>query len=352
MKQVREHIELGDWPGRGEGVRIAVLGSGVDFDHPDLRGRVNRELSTSCCSSPDLTDHHGLGTHMVGIIAGTGAASEGVYQGLAPESELIVVKISSTDRGPEGNAIKGVELALDAGAEIICYGFGHSPRAHIGEPPWVWPESTCLLEEAFAHAVERGVLCIVAAGDEGPAGGTITRPGGLPSVLTVGAAFGVFGAWHDSGRGPYYRSKGLRPGGVVRQEHNPDLPLLRTNKPDVVMPSVPITAPRSSFLPADEFEDPRYLKMAGTAQAAAVAAGVAACLLGVAKREGIDLGPDPGKTAHALICHSGRELEQGGATDFGRGIVLWPVLESALRDYGRDPEFKDQLLRSPGLQLL
>ncbi len=352
MKHVREQLELGDWPRRGEGVRVAVLCSGVDLDHPDLVGRVDREASASCCTHLDLADHHGLGTHLAGIIAGTGAASEGAYQGLAPASKLIIVKITQDDRGPEGNVIKGIDLALAGGADIICYGFGHSPRPHIGDPPWVWPDSMCLLEEAFEQASRRGALCIVAAGDEGPSGGTITRPGGLPSILTVGAASGFYGAWINSSRGPYYRSSGLRPGGVVRQEYNPDLQLIRTNKPDIVMPGVPVTAPRSSFLVPDEFEDPRYVRMAGTAQAAAVAAGLAACLLGVSKQDGIDLGPNPGTTAHNLMCHSGRGLDQGGATDFGRGIVRWPVLESALRDYGRDSEFRDQLLKSPGLQLL
>src|SRR5690606_6937538 len=71
----------------GTGLTVAVLDTGIDADHPDLAGKVvaARNFAEGSTTADDL---HGHGTHVAGIVAGTGAASGGTYRGVAPGVEL------------------------------------------------------------------------------------------------------------------------------------------------------------------------------------------------------------------------------------------------------------------------
>lgn len=66
----------------GKGTKVAVLDTGVDADHPDLKGRIT--ASENFTDSPDTSDHQGHGTHTTSTVGGTGAASGGRKKGSPP----------------------------------------------------------------------------------------------------------------------------------------------------------------------------------------------------------------------------------------------------------------------------
>ncbi|MFC8436416.1 S8 family serine peptidase, partial [Streptomyces sp. NPDC057253] len=75
----------------GKGVKIAVLDTGVDATHPDLKTQVVESKNFS--TSPDATDKFGHGTHVASIAAGTGAKSGGKYKGVAPGAKILNGKV-------------------------------------------------------------------------------------------------------------------------------------------------------------------------------------------------------------------------------------------------------------------
>jgi subtilisin family serine protease len=261
------------------------------------------------------------------------------------------------------DALEGIEAAIEADVHII--NFSHGLRRLPGHPPWIWSKTLSVFEEAFVEAERRGLLCVVAAGNEAnPLGralpGSITCPGGLECVLTVGALDGGSNVLEMSGRGPYYRSAKLRPGQVVRYDHElHHREAITIAKPDVVVLGDQVTSLRSrhsrrsrrSDDPRD-FGDPRLVAMSGTSQATAAVSGLAACLVSLAIEHHIDLGPVPGRTLHRLIRCAARPLSRGTARDFGEGTLKWPILQSTLSDFATDPQFREMILSGPGLRLL
>lgn len=360
MDRVREQLFLSETTPHGEGVRVAVLDSGIDPDHPDLVDRFDLASSRTFTSTyTDLLDRSSHGTHVAGIIGGSGAASNGVYRGIAPKCTLLVFKIAHLAAGLEASAAAAVEAAIDAGAHIINYSHGIRPRAGIYPPPWTWSPHRSVLEDALRLASERGILSVVAAGNEGPAPGSITRPGGLKCVLTVGALGLDQHVWPNSSQGPYRTMAGLRAGEVVRYDHVLHQAAIAIRKPDVVVPGERVTAPASRHVREVandeanlELQDPLYVAYTGTSHATAVMSGLAACLLALAWEKGVSLGANPGQTLRRIIAHSARPLEVGTVSDFGSGSVIWPILQATLADYATDPEFRAIILEGAGPRLL
>lgn len=185
MDRVREQLLLRDNAPTGRGVRVAVLDSGVDLSHPDLKDAVDLATSATTTITDSLDDVCYHGTHVAGVIAGRGVASSGRFRGVAPAAELVVLKINMNGRGSASWAIAAIELALQARVDIINYSVSFSPTGMDSPPgpaPWMWPPSNDL-EEAFAEAARQGVLCVVAAGNDGPSHASINSPGGMEEAL-------------------------------------------------------------------------------------------------------------------------------------------------------------------------
>jgi subtilisin family serine protease len=347
VRTVRRSLSLPHDSGTlGKGVRIAVLDTGVDADHPDLANCINHAESRAFTLHDDMSDYDGHGTHIAGIIAGSGAASRGFMAGIAPASTLVVYKIVHRRIDVEMNATAAVLAAIDAKVDIINYSHGYHPKdLHA---PWLWSDELNHLEEAFELAAARGILCVVAAGNRGPTEGSITRPGGLMSVLTVAShAAGAAEVADTSSRGPYRRSQSVRQGHVTRYDHAMPGDAKPFSKPDIAVPGEGIVAPRSSSTKTEGDEpeqDPHYLTMSGTSQATAVASGLAAAALSEARANSVDLGANVGYSLRCLLRSAGSHLQIGRTTDFGCGSVLWPNLVARLRDFAQLPEERDRIL--------
>jgi subtilisin family serine protease len=156
---------------QGEGVKVAVLDTGVDLDHPDL---INNLLPGLNVLDPtkSVEDDCGHGTHAAGIICAENNTIGMV--GVAPKSKVIPIKcLDKHGNGNMKNVMAGMRAAIDLGADIISMSLG---------TPSPLPEIQKLIQEAAA----KGIPCFVAAGN---AGNTkdVFYPSAYPEAIAVGA---------------------------------------------------------------------------------------------------------------------------------------------------------------------
>jgi serine protease AprX len=145
----------------GTGVKVAVLDSGVDTQHPFLN--VSHSVSTSG-ESVDIPGQHG--THCAGIIA----SRDLVFSGVAPGVDLLNIKVLDGDgSGRHTNITKGIDEALDQEAQVISMslGFNHLPAWSNGGHGWTCTNGHCPLCTAVDNAVTLdNAIVVVAAGNE------------------------------------------------------------------------------------------------------------------------------------------------------------------------------------------
>ena len=153
----------------GEGIKVAVLDTGIDLDHPDL---VDGIAATKDFTGDGVEDVNGHGTHCAGII---GARLNNVgFVGVAPRTELLVAKVLGNDgSGAFSWIADGVLWAVEQGADIISMSLGG-------------PVSSHRLYQAVHVALAKGVMVICAAGNEGSLfQNSIGYPGRYGGVITV-----------------------------------------------------------------------------------------------------------------------------------------------------------------------
>jgi serine protease AprX len=310
---------------KGEGIGVAVIDSGID---------PNEDLSSNIRAFYDFTgsgirwtrpyDDFGHGTHVAGLIAGTGVNSEYSYMGVAPSARLIGLKVLDAEgRGTTSDVLRALDFAIANrvrfGIDIINLSLGH---------PIYEPAETDPLVASIERATRMGIVVVVAAGNfgqnnDGAVGyAGILSPGNAPNAITVGAADtrGTVERWDDvvedySSRGPTWYD------GYI--------------KPDVVAPGhrlVSSTSTRGALykdLPANRVRGKGrrydYLSMSGTSMAAAVVSGSVALVLEASRGASSDA---PALTANAVkailqytavpLCPSGADP---GETADGCGEV-------------------------------
>ncbi|MFD9796238.1 S8 family serine peptidase [Streptomyces sp. NPDC059070] len=225
----------------GTGTKVAVLDTGVDAGHPDLKGRI---AGTRNFTDSDTTDdRQGHGTHTISTVGGSGSASGGKKKGVAPGAALLAGKVlDDSGSGAESWIIAGMQWAVDSEADVVSMSLGSPEPTDCTDPM-----STAA--EQLAHT--KGTLFVVAAGNSGPRQNTVSSPGCAPGVLTVGAVDRDDSTAYFSSRGP--------------------APFSHTLKPEITAPGVDISAASAGGRGVYA-----YRTMSGTSMATPHVAGAAA----------------------------------------------------------------------------
>lgn len=339
---------VGRWTGAGE--VVGVFDSGVDAEHPDLADRLAQPPMH--VEGAATRDRNGHGTHVAGIIAGTGAASRadpdgvGAICGIAPEAKLVVVGIVGDD-----NRTLKLEQYVDLGPllEMATGETAAGQRAMIvnlslatsNDPTYDHGSATL---DSFVYANPH-VLVVVAAGNEGAEGtdgnirlGTIGTPASAKNVLTVGAstsdrAGDTFGGQPRTfGRTwAVFRPRKFQLPKPVETLIAGDADAVAaisargptefdSVKPEVIAPGTCILAPRAShvgdadyWFPCDSFGG-RYAYLGGTSMAAPVVAGAAAVLRQYLREE-LRVERPSAALLKALLIASARRVPKWAAPD-------------------------------------
>jgi subtilisin len=154
----------------GDGVKVAVLDSGIDLSHPDLKvvGGVN-EVDPG----KSYNDDRGHGTHVAGIIAALNN-SRGVV-GVAPSAALYAVKVLDKDGSAwASDIIAGLDWCVSHKMRVVNMSFGTS-------------EDQQSIHDAIIRARAAGIVLVASAGNYGPAGNSVHYPALYPEVLAVSA---------------------------------------------------------------------------------------------------------------------------------------------------------------------
>ncbi|MGX1760269.1 S8 family peptidase [Streptomyces lydicus] len=166
----------------GRDVKIAVLDSGVDTDHPDLAGRI--EATVSFVPGETVEDGHGHGTHCIGTAAGAATPRQGPRYGVACDAKILAAKVLSNaaGSGTDGQILAGMAWAVAHGARVISMSLGAQVR-----PGELFPQT---YEKLAQRALERGTVIVAAAGNDShrpPEIRPVSRPANCPSILAVSA---------------------------------------------------------------------------------------------------------------------------------------------------------------------
>lgn len=171
---------------QGEGVRVAVIDTGVDASHPDLAGAVAAGTDVSGAGAPSGSRGLGSapehGTLVATMLAGRGhggsSRPDGII-GVAPKAELLVASAWIGGANPAGKPIEvqipeAVRWAVDNGADVINLSLGSTSTS--------WPQSW---DDAFLYAEQQDVVVVAAAGNRGVGMVQVGAPATIPGVLTV-----------------------------------------------------------------------------------------------------------------------------------------------------------------------
>ncbi|HEX6353719.1 S8 family serine peptidase [Actinophytocola sp.] len=269
----------------GRGVRVAVLDTGIDTDHPDLAGKV--DLSKDFSGKGSVEDGAGHGTHVASTIVGSGAASQGRYKGVAPDATLAVGKVlDDTGSGSFDSIIAGMEwAAAETDAKVVNMSLGGVAGTDGTDP---------LSAAANTLTKEYGTLFVVAAGNFGQ-DGSVAAPAAADAALAVASVTKQDTLSRFSSRGP-------RGGdGAV--------------KPEIAAPGDGIVAARpDGVAPEGEPVGDAYQRLSGTSMASPHMAGAAA----IVAQQHPDWTPDRLKDA---LVSSAVAIDGAGPFGVGAGRV-------------------------------
>ncbi len=160
----------------GQGIKIGIIDTGIDYNHPDLFGYGQSGKVIGGYDYVDVggkpLDTNGHGTEVAGIIA-----ADGNFTGVAPKSKLLSYKVSSTGEAVSSDYIvDAIQQAVQDGVNVINISLGIN-------------RTNDQIDNAIDYAVKKGVVVVVAAGNSGPQSDTIGSPGKDINAITVGATY-------------------------------------------------------------------------------------------------------------------------------------------------------------------
>ena len=163
-------------PWNGKGIRIGLVDTGINPDHPELKGRVAGGYNFAFPGQP-YDDRNLHGTFVAGVIGGAGI--DEFQRGIAPEVELMSYVVFRNLRSSSVCIIPALEKAVEDNCKIVALPLGGS----VSDPE--------ALEQAFAVLRKANIAVITSAGNYGqplPGRASIQLPGSSVDVLTVGAS--------------------------------------------------------------------------------------------------------------------------------------------------------------------
>jgi serine protease AprX len=226
----------------GRGITIAFLDSGF-YAHPDLTTPKNRifayqditktdhEKSSSALETPDASSWHGMMTSVVA--AGSGSLSNGFYRGIAPEANVVLVKVGKSGRIPEENIERGLKWVL---AHRIEYDVRIINISAGGDAEQSYLHNS--LSQTIEEAVREGLIVVCAVGNAGLAPGhPVLPPASAPSAIAVGGL---------DDQNSLDRARR----GMYRSSYGPTIDGLQ--KPEIIAPGIWVPAPILPHTPTAE----------------------------------------------------------------------------------------------------
>ena len=268
----------------GAGINVALLDTGMDYDHPDLAGNIGGGVSFAMgsgrdgsTSQRDWDDRNGHGSHCAGIVAAI--ANDAGVVGVAPGATLWAVKVlGDAGTGYASDVIQGLEWCRDHNIQVVSMslGSGHSTS----------------LQNACDAAYNAGLLLIAAAGNNS---GAVSYPAAYASVIAVSAVA-------SSGQFASFSSFG---------------------------PEIELTAPGVDIY--STYEAGGYATLSGTSMACPHVAGVAALVWSAP-----GLGCSSAAAVRTRLRETARDLglapaQQGyGMVDAAAAVAVQPVIDVAV----------------------
>lgn len=173
-------------PYSGTGIKVAILDTGLDLNHPDFVGRTI--ISKSFVDGEQVQDLHGHGTHCTGTACGSREPKNtGTRYGIAYEAEIYIGKVlNNKGSGMDNSILDGINWALSQGCQIISMSIGGLVSVGASYSP--------IYESVASRVLKQGTLMVVAAGNDslrnrtsGPIINPVSRPANCPSMMAVAA---------------------------------------------------------------------------------------------------------------------------------------------------------------------
>ena len=168
-------------PYNGTGIKVAILDTGFDFNHPDFAGRP--VVHQSFIAGQTTQDGHGHGTHCTGTSCGPiSSPSAAQRYGIAYSASIYIGKVlSNAGSGGDGGILSGINWAVSNGCAVISMSLGGGVNG---------AGYSAVYETAAARALQLGSLIIAAAGNDSGRPNLIkpvSHPANCPSIMAVGA---------------------------------------------------------------------------------------------------------------------------------------------------------------------
>ena len=230
----------------GTGVTVAVLDSGYDATHPDLRDAVV-ESKDFTGSAEGVKDPIGHGTHVASIVAGSGTASAGKYAGVAPGAKLAIGRVCGDESCAESAIIAGMEWAAPR-ARVVNLSLGTEFGTDGTDP---------IAQAVNQLSADTGALFVASAGNSFSSY-AVGSPASADAALAVGSVDADDVTSGFSSQGPRVGDNAV--------------------KPDISAPGEGIIAARAAGTEIGDPVDERYITGTGTSMSSPHVAGAAAIL--------------------------------------------------------------------------